>query len=64
MAAVIAALLPVFLLIVLGFLLKRTLLRPETQSVLSPDLRKVLALDDERNDKLSASMERRSGFLK
>lgn len=31
MAVVIAALLPVFLLIVLGFILKRTLLRPETQ---------------------------------
>jgi predicted permease len=31
MAAVIAALLPVFLLIVLGFILKRTLIRPETQ---------------------------------
>ena len=33
MAAVIAALLPVFLLIVLGFVLKRTLIRPETQWV-------------------------------
>jgi malonate transporter and related proteins len=31
MAVVIAALLPVFLLIVLGFILKRTLLKPETQ---------------------------------
>ena len=31
MAVVIAALLPVFLLIVLGFILKRTLMRPETQ---------------------------------
>jgi predicted permease len=31
MAVVIAALLPVFLLIVLGFILKRTLIRPETQ---------------------------------
>jgi predicted permease len=31
MAIVIAALLPVFLLIVLGFILKRTLIRPETQ---------------------------------
>jgi malonate transporter len=31
MAVVIAALLPVFLLIVLGFVLKRTLIRPETQ---------------------------------
>jgi predicted permease len=31
MAVVISALLPVFLLIVLGFILKRTLLRPETQ---------------------------------
>ena len=31
MAVVVAALLPVFLLIVLGFILKRTLLRPETQ---------------------------------
>jgi predicted permease len=31
MAVVIAALLPVFLLIVLGFILKRTLIRPEAQ---------------------------------
>ena len=31
MAVVIAALLPVFLLIVLGFILKRTLIQPETQ---------------------------------
>src|SRR5256886_1874966 len=31
MAVVIAALLPVFLLIVLGFILQRTLIRPETQ---------------------------------
>ena len=31
MAVVIAALLPVFLLIVLGFILKRTLIRPDTQ---------------------------------
>jgi predicted permease len=31
MAVVVAALLPVFLLIVLGFVLKRTLIRPETQ---------------------------------
>jgi malonate transporter and related proteins len=33
MAVVIAALLPVFLLIVLGFVLKRTLIKPETQWV-------------------------------
>ena len=33
MAVVIAALLPVFLLIALGFVLKRTLIRPETQWV-------------------------------
>src|SRR5439155_19764224 len=31
MAVVIAALLPVFFLIVLGFILKRTLIRPEAQ---------------------------------
>ena len=31
MAVVTAALLPVFLLIVLGFVLKRTLIRPDTQ---------------------------------
>ena len=31
MVVVVAALLPVFLLIVLGFVLKRTLIRPETQ---------------------------------
>jgi ectoine hydroxylase-related dioxygenase (phytanoyl-CoA dioxygenase family) len=39
-------------------------LRPETQAGLSSELRRILALDDERNDALSASGSGRSGFLR
>lgn len=43
---------------------QKRLLRPETQASLSPLLRRVLALDDARNDELSAHGSGRSGFLK
>jgi ectoine hydroxylase-related dioxygenase (phytanoyl-CoA dioxygenase family) len=43
---------------------QKKLLRPETQAVLTPELRKVLALDDPRNDVLSSAGSGRSGFLK
>lgn len=43
---------------------QKKLLRPETQASLSPLLRRVLALDDERNDAISATGSGRSGFLK
>lgn len=43
---------------------QKRLLRPETQSRLSPQLRKILALDDPLNDELSASEQKTSGFLK
>lgn len=43
---------------------QKRLLRPETQAALSPLLRKVLALDDPRNDELSSQGSGRSGFLK
>ncbi|MDR3701262.1 MAG: phytanoyl-CoA dioxygenase family protein [Candidatus Sulfopaludibacter sp.] len=43
---------------------QKRLLRPETQAGLSADLRRILALDDPRNDALSASGSGRSGFLR
>lgn len=43
---------------------QKMLLRPETQAHLSPELRKILALDDSLNDALSAEGHSRSGFLK
>jgi ectoine hydroxylase-related dioxygenase (phytanoyl-CoA dioxygenase family) len=43
---------------------QKRLLRPETQAGLSPELRRVLALDDARNDALSAQGSGRSGFLR
>lgn len=43
---------------------QKRLLRPETQAALSPVLRRILALDDARNDVLSAQGSGRSGFLK
>lgn len=43
---------------------QKRLLRPETQAHLSPQLRKLLALDDPRNDALSAEVAVTSGFLK
>jgi ectoine hydroxylase-related dioxygenase (phytanoyl-CoA dioxygenase family) len=43
---------------------QKRLLRPETQSSLSPQLRWLLALDDPLNDSLSASGSGRSGFMR
>lgn len=43
---------------------QKKLLRPQTQAQLSPELRLLLALDDEENDRLSAADVVRSGFLK
>lgn len=43
---------------------QKRLLRPETQARLSPQLRKLLALDDPHNDLLSAEVAVTSGFLK
>lgn len=43
---------------------QKALLSPEVQARLSPDLRELLALDDEANDRLSAAPVERSGFMK
>jgi ectoine hydroxylase-related dioxygenase (phytanoyl-CoA dioxygenase family) len=43
---------------------QKRLLRRETQARLSPELRRLLALDDRRNDELSAEGSGASGFLK
>jgi ectoine hydroxylase-related dioxygenase (phytanoyl-CoA dioxygenase family) len=43
---------------------QKRLLRPETQSNLSPQLRALLAIDDPANDALSAEVAVTSGFLK
>lgn len=43
---------------------QKKLLRAETQAHLSPELRRLLALDDARNDELSAAGSGASGFLK
>jgi ectoine hydroxylase-related dioxygenase (phytanoyl-CoA dioxygenase family) len=43
---------------------QKRLLRPETQAALSPELRKILALDDPLNDQISSAETRPSGFLK
>ena len=43
---------------------QKKLLRPETQAGLSPLLRRVLALDDTRNDEISSVASGKSGFLK
>lgn len=43
---------------------QKQLLRPETQQGLTPFLRHLLALDDPRNDELSAQVAVRSGFMK
>lgn len=43
---------------------QKRLLRPETLAGLSPALRKLLAIDDERNDVLSAQGSGKSGFMK
>src|SRR5262249_31409076 len=43
---------------------QKQLLRPEVQQALSPELRELLALDDPENDRVSADVAVRSGFLK
>jgi ectoine hydroxylase-related dioxygenase (phytanoyl-CoA dioxygenase family) len=43
---------------------QKKLLRPETQRTLSPELRRLLALDDPLNDELSSQFSGRSGFMK
>jgi ectoine hydroxylase-related dioxygenase (phytanoyl-CoA dioxygenase family) len=43
---------------------QKRLLRPEVQQALSAELRDLMALDDPRNDELSAEVAVRSGFLK
>jgi ectoine hydroxylase-related dioxygenase (phytanoyl-CoA dioxygenase family) len=43
---------------------QKALLRPETQTHLSPELRRILALDDPLNDELSSRTSRMSGFLR
>jgi ectoine hydroxylase-related dioxygenase (phytanoyl-CoA dioxygenase family) len=43
---------------------QKRLLRQETQARLSPELRRLLALDDPRNDELSGAGSGASGFLK
>jgi ectoine hydroxylase-related dioxygenase (phytanoyl-CoA dioxygenase family) len=43
---------------------QKRLLRPETIAQLSPELRRILALDDPRNDALSAEGSGKSGFLR
>jgi ectoine hydroxylase-related dioxygenase (phytanoyl-CoA dioxygenase family) len=43
---------------------QKQLLRPDTQARLSPELRRVLALDDPMNDELCASGMQLSGFMK
>jgi ectoine hydroxylase-related dioxygenase (phytanoyl-CoA dioxygenase family) len=46
------------------FCRQKQLLSPEVQQSLSPELRELLALDDPTNDRLSAEVAVRSGFLK
>jgi Phytanoyl-CoA dioxygenase (PhyH) len=43
---------------------QRALLRAEVQSLLAPEARHMLALDDPMNDRLSAAPVERSGFMK
>jgi ectoine hydroxylase-related dioxygenase (phytanoyl-CoA dioxygenase family) len=43
---------------------QKRLLSKETQASLSPNLRKILAIDDPLNDKLSATGSGQSGFMK
>jgi ectoine hydroxylase-related dioxygenase (phytanoyl-CoA dioxygenase family) len=43
---------------------QKQLLRPDVQAALSPELRRILALDDPLNDELSATVSVRSGFMK
>ena len=43
---------------------QKKLLRPDVQQRLSPDLRKLLALDDPLNDRLCSELTGQSGFLR
>jgi ectoine hydroxylase-related dioxygenase (phytanoyl-CoA dioxygenase family) len=43
---------------------QKRLLRPETQAALSPELRRLLALDDSMNDQLCEQTTDMSGFMK
>jgi ectoine hydroxylase-related dioxygenase (phytanoyl-CoA dioxygenase family) len=43
---------------------QKRLLRPETQAHLTPEVRRLLALDDPLNDELSSPEQKASGFLK
>lgn len=43
---------------------QKRLLRPETLEALTPELRRILAIDDPRNDELSATGSGKSGFLR
>jgi hypothetical protein len=43
---------------------QRALLRPETKARLSPEARRILALDDPRNDEISSKVTGMSGFLR
>ncbi len=43
---------------------QKALLRPETIAALTPLQRRVLAIDDPENDRLSSATTRMSGFLK
>ncbi len=43
---------------------QKLLVRPEVQAGASPEVRALLALDDARNDEISAAVSVRSGFLK
>jgi ectoine hydroxylase-related dioxygenase (phytanoyl-CoA dioxygenase family) len=43
---------------------QKSLLRPEVQDALTPELREMLALDDPLNDAISANVAVRSGFMK
>jgi ectoine hydroxylase-related dioxygenase (phytanoyl-CoA dioxygenase family) len=43
---------------------QKRLVRPETQAQLSPEVRRLLALDDPLNDELSSAEQKASGFLK
>ncbi len=43
---------------------QKQLLRPETLTTLTPQLRQLLALDDDLNDQLSTNASGQSGFLR
>jgi ectoine hydroxylase-related dioxygenase (phytanoyl-CoA dioxygenase family) len=43
---------------------QKALLRSETKARISPELRRILALDDPRNDEISSKFTGMSGFLR